>query len=757
MQNQYYEQTDEQEVRIGDYLHTINRYKWLVILIFLIVFGYFFITTTRAPRIYKATSKVLVEDKMTSNLLFTNYRNQSSSINNTIHLLSSRPVLRITNQIVQKHNEYNELPISKTGVPVAYVKGRMSVGTERDTDIIIISFESVSPLETQVVSNAIAQAIIQLDTENARAELRNTREFLANQLDEEERRLRAAEEDLRIYKIDHSISSISEETEELIKRASGLEALLSEAEVDLEVAQNNLEYLQSELTSQDTILSDVNSILTTPFLDQLKKEIVEKQTRYVNLLTKSEYSPNHPELTSLNKSIESGKEKLKNEIQRITNLKSGSADPLQYRADLIESILTAKVEKNIFEAKIQSLKEVVEAYDRKLAILPDTEVELARLQRNYSINERIFTILKEKYADAQIAEKSKIGNIRIVEQAQIPSAPIKPNKKRNMIIALVLGVGLGISSALLLHSLDPKITTFDDVRKYVALPILGTIPHIGISDADVDEIEKMIQNDKNADKDKLEFFKQQIEARLITNYAPKSSASESFRILRTNIIANKKPDQPLSVLITSAGPKEGKTTIHSNLAIALAQMGEKTILVDLDLRRPMVHSLFAFDKSNGISDYLIDENSKINGFIKKSRIPNLDIITSGYIPPNPSELLASNRLEKALKYFQDNYDYILFDSPPVIAVTDSMVLASKVDILTLVVRIRRADKLVIKRAKELLENINVKINGAIINGIHPQKYYSSYEYNYYYYYYYGKRDVKKNFLSKIFRKNKSVS
>jgi capsular exopolysaccharide synthesis family protein len=211
------------------------------------------------------------------------------------------------------------------------------------------------------------------------------------------------------------------------------------------------------------------------------------------------------------------------------------------------------------------------------------------------------------------------------------------------------------------------------------------------------------------------------------------------------------------IIVTSAGPKEGKTTIHSNLAIAIAQLGAKTILLDLDLRRPMVHNLFNLQKENGISDFLLDQEAVVEDYIKKTSVHNLDVVTSGFIPPNPSELLASPRMDELLEQCKAKYDYILMDSPPVIAVTDTMVLANKTDAITLVVRIRKADKMVIKRAKELMENINVPITGAIINGIHPQRYYSSYEYNYYYYYYYGKQEEKPKLFSKLLRKNKSLS
>jgi len=749
---------EENEVKLIDYFHIALRYKWLVIFIFLAVFFAVNIYTARAPKIYKASSRILLEDKQSSAVFFTTISKSASFINNNIEILSSTPLMRIIYQIVQKDNKFKSLPISQIkSDPVPYLKGNISVDSQRDTDILTISFQSTNPEETMIISNAAANGLMQLNTNHARVEFKNTREFLAGQLDEVERRLRGSEEDLRSYKIENGISLLSEETKQLIEQSSDLEAILSEAETELEVADKQLSFLNSELTKQDSILLDVNSILTSPLLDQLRKDVVSNQTRYVNLLTLSGYSPNHPELESLKQEIENAKRKLNEEIVRITSVKVGSSDPLAYRADLIEKIATAQVEQNIANSKVTSLIKAVDDYNKKMLLLPDTEIELARLQRNYTLNDKIYSLLTEKYEDAKIAEKSKIGNVRIVEEAQIPGRPIKPNKKLNMMISIVLGLALGVGMALLMHALDSKIRTFDDVRKFVALPILGTIPFIHVYESDIDHIEKMMTDSEDPDEDKLKIIRQQIESRLITHYAPKSSVSESFRILRTNIVSKRKEKKPMTILITSSGPKEGKSTALSNLAIALAQMDEKVILVDLDLRRPVVHTLFGQDKEMGISDFLVDKSTKIERFIKKSRVPSLDLITSGYIPPNPSELLASHRMDDALENLKDKYDWILLDSPPAIAVTDTMILANKVDILLLVVRVSMADKQVIKRAKELLTNIDVNITGAVINGVQPHKYYSSYEYNYYYYYYYGREEEESKRMPKISRKNKSIS
>lgn len=748
MEQNYQEMYDEQEIKLSDYIHIIQRFKWLSLSIFLIVCIGAFVYTYRAPRIYKATSKILLEDNKSTNLLFSPISNQATSINNNIQIIQSTPVMKIAHEIMQNDDAYPAFPINGTPEepvnPIGYLKDRVTIDNERETDILAISYESTNPREAMAMANATAFALIQDDTDNARTEFRRTREFLENQLDEKERLLRLAEEDLRIYKIDNKISLLSEETIKLIEQSSDLEKLLAEAQTEYEVSSNHLAFLKKELVKQDTMLADVNAILTTPLLEKLRQEIVQNQTRYVNLLTKSDYPPDHPELVNLNRSIESAKKQLNAEIQRVTLVKAGSSDPLAYRSDLIAKISQAQIEENLAESKVTSLEEAVDDYNRRMAVLPDTEIQLARLERNYRINEKIYSMLMEKFEDAKIAEKSKIGNVRIIEEAGMPGNPIKPNKKMNYLIGIVLGLGLGIGAALLIHSLDTKLRTFDDVKQHVMMKVLGTIPFVHVFDADIETIEKQLKdesdpNEKILIKDHL----QHVQSRLISSYAPKASASEAFRTLRTSIVAARKSEGPQTILVTSSGPGEGKSTILSNLAITLAQMDARVIEVDLDLRRPVVHTFFGLNKENGISDFLMDKKQDLKPLIRKTSIKNLDVITSGMIPPNPSELLSSSRLDEMISILKKHYDYILMDAPPVIAVTDSLILSNKVDIRALVIRINQADKAAVKRAKELLDNINIEIDGCVVNGVFPQKYYSASEYYYYYYYYYYHEGSKK--------------
>ena len=737
---------EESDLKITDYISILLRYKWIIIFSFLIVVAFTKYQVSQMPRIYQSSSKILLEDTSNARFILGSTTSRiNSSLNNNIEILKSRPVMRLALDILKEEEDFTTLPLSRSLDPVSRLKNGVQVSSRTNTDILTISYESTSPRECQAVADAAAQALMEQNTNYARLELRNTREFLSEQLEESERRLRISEEDLRIYKIENGISVLSSEIQNLIRRAASLEAMLSSTEIDLQVNEIHLQYLNTQLSRQDTLLMDINVVLTSPLLNQLRTEIVENQTRYVSLLTKQEYSEDHPELVSLKNKIDNGKVRLSREIENIISEESATQDPLAFRSSLITDISSTRMENNILNAKIESLKRAIITYNGKLSMLPDTEIQLARLERTNSINEETYSMLVSKYEDAKIAERSKIGNVRILEKAQLPSFPIKPDAKKKMMTSALIGLAIGIGLALLLNSLDPKIRTFEDVRRNVKLPIAGTIPHIYVHDNDLDIIESELAEATDAEKPELETLLHQIEGRLISNYAPKSSTSESFRILRTNIVSKKVTGKALSLIVTSSGPKEGKSTIISNLAITLGQLGDKVILVDLDLRRPMIHNLFNFEKENGISDFISEAPLEYKSYIKRGFTHNLDIITSGIIPPNPSELLASKNMNILLEELSKEYDYILIDSPPAIAVTDSMVLASKVDLMLLVVRVGRADKEVIRRAKEMLHNINVDIDAAVINGIKPHRYYSSYEYNYYYLYYYGRKgDGKSN-------------
>lgn len=753
------QQISEQESSLSDYIRIIFQYSGLIIGIFSFIMIITVIYTFTSPKIYQANAKILLEEKQAGmDLMMMTQGVGNTSINNYIEIIKSRPVINLALQLMKKHPDYDVFPVTKNENnidhydPIDLINENMKVETRRETDILTLSYESTSPTEAMVLVNSVADALMQQTTSTARTEYTNIREFLESQLDAISRRLQNSEEELRNYKIESGTFLLSEETKKLIEKSAEANAKLQDAQAESQMSAKNLEYLLNELVKQDTLLVDVALNLSTPYIDKIREDVVRNKVKIMTLINNNNYAEDHPEIQKLNASLESAKNKLNDELKKMLSIRVGSSDLIGYRNDITSKIANAEMENNIALAKEQSYLNIVDDYNRRMSTLPDTELELARLERNYKIDEKIHSLLTEKYEDAKVAEQAKLGNVRVIERASLPKLPIKPKKKMNLLIGFIIGIGLGIGSAMALNSIDTKIRTLDDVEKYVKTPILGTIPYMSTSETEENQV---ISEKSGEEMVTMKDEKTKISARLISHYAPKSPVAESYRTFRTNVMAKKKPGS-LSMVITSSGASEGKSTTIANLAITLAQMKSKVCLVDFDLRRPMVHNIFELERNNGSSDYLADDQKTLSSIVKSTNIENLFVITSGIIPPNPSELIASNRTDQLIEEAKNMFDFVLFDMPPVIAVTDAMIMAKKVDMLALVIRVNNTEKAVVQRTKSMLENIGIQITGIVVNGIIHEKYYRGYSYYYYYYYYYygesGKKP-KNGLFSKFLRKN----
>jgi capsular exopolysaccharide synthesis family protein len=306
----------------------------------------------------------------------------------------------------------------------------------------------------------------------------------------------------------------------------------------------------------------------------------------------------------------------------------------------------------------------------------------------------------------EVVEIMNVDNVKILDQAVTPTNPVKPNKKMNIAIAGVLGMMLSIGLVFLLEFLDRTIKSPEDIKRYLNLNIIGAIPDTEHSE----------------------------ERRVVTFEDPKSPVSEAYRTLRTNLKFASLDKEIKTIVVTSTIAGEGKSITTSNLATALAQAGSKVLLIDTDFRKPTIHKLLKKPNSDGLADVLIN-NSDYKKSLKKGREKNIDILFSGLIPPNPSELLGSDMMKNFIKKVREEYDYVIFDTPPVALVTDAAVLANEVDGTILVTSVGMVEYEVAKRAVELLENVNANIIGSVLNKIPIGK--SGYSYYKYYSAYYG--------------------
>ncbi|MFH1339583.1 MAG: GNVR domain-containing protein, partial [Candidatus Omnitrophota bacterium] len=427
------------------------------------------------------------------------------------------------------------------------------------------------------------------------------------------------------------------------------------------------------------------------------------------------------------------------------------AEPIQKKLIELEFQLSELLQKYTEKhPRIIQLREQIQEMEKQTEGFSEQELEYARLSREVEVNKKLYAMLKEKLEEARISEAEKVPDITIVDPAVLPTAPISVNKQIGILVGGMMGLILGIAFAFVKETLDTSIGTMEDVEAVVKLPVLGVVPSIGEK---VDKTRgiflrltgRMLPTPRKSEEEERS-------ARLVTHYLPSSPAAEAFRNIRTNLKLN--PSKK-TILITSSGPREGKTTIMTNLGIAIAQTGAKTLLISSDLRRPALAKTFGIDREPGFSellngtvtleqalrsvaDIMLGE-MKIDEIIARPPgIDNIWILTSGKLPFNPAEVLESKELDSLIEEFKRRFDVILFDSPPVLPVTDASLLAPKLDSTVIVYEIGRTSRDALMRAKTQLESMGGKISGVILNHTQPQTeaivpypYYYKYKYRYY--------------------------
>lgn len=750
-------QAEEQQISLQDYLRILYRGRWIITISFLVVVvatAYFSFT---APKVYEASGKIIVESKgsMERALFNINYfGNQTTLITNQVEVLKSRHLAEEVVRYLESVPYRDSLSIFQPDDNGNYMDFRsqtewimdhLEVMPKKDTDVIEIKFQAGSPFESAKICNVIMETYRNLNREFNRSEFKELRQFLEKQLEKKGEELRRSEEALKEYREKEKLVSLDESTQELISRLAETQAQMEQALVELDSYLEQKKSLENQLEDRKKSLSADITISATPLLSELQSEyarLVSEKVTYETLLSQDRVDPSEYRLQM--QTIENRLNALKKRMQEEASKIAASSmiqDPLMVAQDLTIKILEAETQIKSLRAKISALQDVVNDYEVQLARLPKQALELARLTRQMEVDQNTYILMTQKLEETRISEAGQKENIRILDYAIAPQYPIKPRKKLNLMLGALIGLGLGIGLTFLLEYFDDSVKNPEELEK-MGFPILTTIPEISAA-----ELVKRVKS-KNGDPDEL-YEVEQIATRMITHFDPKSPISEAYRTLRTNIQFKNKGNKQLVALVTSSAPKEGKSTTVANLAITMAQLGGKTVLIDTDLRRPVIHSLFNLKKELGVTNYLMGKAS-VKDIVKPTFIENLDIITSGPLPPNPSELLGSDQMKALISELREIYDVVLFDSPPVIAVTDAAILSTMVDGVILVIKAHQTHRDAIKRAKTLLDNVDAHIFGCLLNSVDIERTYGTYYYYYYYHYYqYYGHDLKRRKRSKV--------
>jgi capsular exopolysaccharide synthesis family protein len=505
-----------------------------------------------------------------------------------------------------------------------------------------------------------------------------------------------AEANLLSFKKEYNVLSLSGEDREniLTQQLTELTKVYAQAQADRLTRESEYQSLQELLRREKDPLA-LSLMIENELLKGLREELAERRRNRVDL--QETYLSQHPKIIEVNSQIDS----LENQIQ----------------AEAVNELSRRKL---VFELSVARESELAAGLSGRTAAALDLgaqEGEYNRLQREVETRSTVYEYLLQRLQETDIIQELQVNNVQIIDPAMAKKDPVKPNVGLNIMLAVIVGVLGGVSLALFFEYMDNSIKTREEVEG-LGLPFLGIIPSVTDPDG------RPLTN--------------QSERYLYSLNNPKSAFSEFMRNIRTNILYMKPQEERKAqrILVTSAGPREGKTTTSVNLGITMASGNRRVLLIDADLRRPSLHKAFGLGNERGFSDLL-------TGRWSAETIPmmtgqkGLFVIPSGPRPPNPAELLSGNRVEEVLQKLDDMFDVVIFDSPPVAAVTDAVVLSQQVDGVVLVVKSFKVGRDLVMQAKQQLEDVNANLYGVALNDFDIQR--KSYGY-YYYYTYYGQGD-----------------
>ncbi|MEW6129411.1 MAG: polysaccharide biosynthesis tyrosine autokinase [Acidobacteriota bacterium] len=591
---------------------------------------------------------------------------------------------------------------------VGVILGGLNVEQIKDTRAIKVSFTHNDPKIARQVTAGIADAFLESNFERKAGKFKQT----AHWLDESAAKLKAqaerAEQDLANYARTHNIYNTEGNNTLATEKLTRLHDQWLKAQQETLLKRSLYEEVKAgRVRDLPEAFADM-VFKSAPRLQGLQVQLAELEKKRASLSTK--YGPEYPDVIENNEQIAA----VKAQIAENTRLLER-----QLQADYERAVAEeATIKKQLDAAKIEAVQQNQDAADYNIK------------KQEVATNRKLYDDFMQKSNQANLQVQEQQNNLRIIQAAQLPLGPSGPNRFRAILLGFVLSLGAGIGLALLLEYLDNTVKTVEDVMRYAQLPALGIIPAtLGAGSR------KTIAKGKGASNGngKLQLASSGTLPRSAQLMAldHRSSAAEAYRVLRTSVLLSTAGQPPKLILVTSGQPGEGKTTTAANTAISLAQLGASVLIVDCDLRRPAMHKVFGLDSSIGLSTYL-SRDVALDRVIQKLPVDNLHFMPSGSIPPNPAELISSERMREMLATLAKTYDHILIDSPPLINVTDPVILSTMVDGVMLVVHGGKSTRDVVRRARQELAAVGAKVFGVVLNNVDLKR--DGYS-DYYYYRY----------------------
>lgn len=700
---------------------TLWRHKIIILVIALLVFSGIVIKTLMTPPSYQATAKIQLED---DTIAVLNYDVQARQQQTTkdfyetqYELLKSRSLARRTideldlypnpdaapediseptsPSLFEQFKNWIQNPSTASGEtpPTAKKLGvypdedrflnGLSVTPVKNSRLVLVSYTSTDPQLAAKIVNTLTTNFISINMERRGGTTTYAKKFLDEQLTLARSRLEESEAELVLYTKQQDLVSTDDNQSLASQKLGELHTALSAAERDRIAAENDHKQAYS---GNSGVAGDING---NPVVGSMKNELAKLKITYQE---KSQvYKSEYPEMIELQSQIQQLEEQINKENQ---------VDHEQLKA----RFLAAK-------GKEQALHKELEKQKLLLLDVRDKSIRFNTLKRDVETNRILYEGLLQRIKEVGVAGGASTNNITVIDPALVPYAQHSPDVRKNLLQGILLGLLIGVAIAFLIEFLDDRIKSAASIEKLSGLPILGTTPALKSKDV--------------------------IEHSLATALQPTSGMAEAFRSLRTNLLFATRDGLPNSLLVTSSAPSEAKSSSCINLASALAQAGKRVLLIDADLRKPTIHQRFKLDNSQGLSSYLTHQADAL-AIMQETTITGVTVITAGPLPPNPAELLSSDRLQELFTLVPSKFDIVILDSPPTIGLADALILGNKASATILLIAFSQSKKRVLLDALKRLNQASANVIGFVVTkakkgGGHGY----GYDYHYDYYYSYG--------------------
>jgi succinoglycan biosynthesis transport protein ExoP len=724
-------QQHDEERHLMDYVRVVYKRRWIAIPAFLLVFVVGAVNSYRSTPIYQSSAQLLIEkDAPKVGNLSTMFQQQDGWYNDDFYqtqyrILQSRTLARraaesmrlAEHPSIERAMQPVRSPLTLRSVvsgAIGWVKrmavgatppparpaddepgetaapyaglllGSLSVSPIRNSRLVDIRMTSSDPQLAADMANGLAQAYIEQNLEYRFSASKEATGWLESQLAEQRRVVEESEAALQRYKEQHDAVAVEDRQNIVVQRLADLNAAATRAKttrIEKEALYNQLK----SLDNTDSI-DAFPAVLGNEYIQQLKSELGDLQRQKAQLAEK--YGERHPQMIKVNSAVGSTEAKLRAEVGKV-----------------VESVRT---EFEAARAQEESLVAALNTQKAEALRLNRKGIEFSVLQREAESNRQIYESLLQRTKETGISGELKASNIRVVDPAEVPGAPFLPRHQRDLTIAALSGLVFALGLVFLFEYFDNRIKSPQELRAHLGVPFLGMIPAI-----------------KGAG-----------EGALLHEGVP-ANFGEAIRGVRTNVLFSSAEDGVRLVVVTSAGPGEGKSLFSSNLSVSLAQAGQRVLHIDADMRRPRVHSIFELSQEPGLSNLLVGD-CKPSEAIRKTTVQNLCVVPAGMIPPNPAELLGSKRCDEFLAALGDHFDWVIVDSPPVLAVADASIVANSATGVVFVVGADQTSRQAARAALDQLAAVQAHVVGAVLNRVQLERnpyYYAAYyrkEYSRYY-------------------------